>query len=220
MRYSIATLLIVLSLGLMSCDLFNSDDDPEPYTGGEISAVTFEMLGPGQVKINWMENFADEDGFYVDRQKWPDAWERKYLNAGPNETSVVDEEAELGNVYYYKVYAVKGDRESDEEEQQFNFYLPSPINISYEYNWNLPNRIRLLWTNNATWADSIVIAKKVAEGEWASPYTVVAGGTTEFMDMDFNINVVNTWGFTTHYQDHISNQYLYTLMPPNKGETN
>jgi hypothetical protein len=78
MRCFFALLLLVASFGLVSC---KSDDDPKPYTGGEISAVSFEILGPESIRINWAENFSDEDGFYVDRQIWPSPWQRKVLYA-------------------------------------------------------------------------------------------------------------------------------------------
>jgi hypothetical protein len=215
MRCFLALLLLVTSFGLVSC---KSDDDPKPYTGGEISAVSFEILGPDSIRINWAESFTDEDGFYVDRQRWPNTWQRKVLHLGPNETSVVDDSLRLGEVYYYKVYAVKGDRESEEEEVQLNFLVPHPINVGNDFNWNQPNRIRLFWTNNAAWADSIWISKQEGDQEWDVPYAVVPGDATEFNDMDMNIEVANTWSFVTFSRGNMSTAYFYTLMPPKKGE--
>lgn len=217
MRCFFALLLLVASFGLVSC---KSDDDPKPYTGGEISAVSFEILGPESIRINWAENFSDEDGFYVDRQRWPNTWQRKVLHLGPNETSVVDDSLRLGEVYYYKVYAVKGDRESEEEEVQLNFLVPHPINVGNDFNWNQPNRIRLFWTNNATWADSIWISKQEGDQDWVVPYAVVPGNAIEFIDMDMNIEVANTWSFVSFSRGYQSNAYLYTLMPPKKESGN
>ena len=217
MRCFLALLLLVTSFGLVSC---KSDDDPKPYTGGEISAVSFEILGPDSIRINWAESFTDEDGFYVDRQRWPNTWQRKVLHLGPNETSVVDDSLRLGEVYYYKVYAVKGGRESEEDEVQLNFNVPHPIDVGYDFNWNQPNRIRLFWTNNAAWADSIWISKQEGDQEWDVPYAVVPGDATEFNDMDMNIEVANTWSFVSFSRGYQSNAYLYTLMPPKKESGN
>ncbi|NLG18241.1 MAG: hypothetical protein GX556_12985 [Fibrobacter sp.] len=215
MRRLLWFVLLVFCFGLVSCNLLNPEDDPERYTGGEVSAVSFDILGPGQIRIKWKENFTDEDGFYVDRKKWPETWERKVLHTGSNETTVTDNEAELGSIYFYKVYAVKGDRQSEEEDVQFNFDLPGPTNIETDFNWNRPDRIRLWWTNNATWVDSIVIAKKVSgEQAWTFPYAVLPGDATEFIDLDMNINVTNNWSFTAYYRNHKSIQNTCTLMPP------
>jgi len=217
MRCFLALLLLVTSFGLVSC---KSDDDPKPYTGGEISAVSFEILGPDSIRINWAESFTDEDGFYVDRQRWPNTWQRKVLHLGPNETSVVDDSLRLGEVYYYKVYAVKGGRESEEDEVQLIFNVPHPIDVGCDFNWNQPNRIRLFWTNNAAWADSIWISKQEGDQDWVVPYAVVPGNAIEFIDMDMNIEVANTWSFVSFSRGYQSNAYLYTLMPPKKESGN
>jgi len=215
MRWYLLVVLCVALLCLGGCNLFGpEDEDPDPYTGGTVSDVAFEIMGPASVKITWTENFADEDGFYVDRKLWDGEWERKILQCGPNETQVTDPSAVLGSVYYYKVYAFKGDRESEEEQVQYNFYLPWPQNVDYDFSWNQPGIIRFFWTNQAAWADSIVVAKRVSGGQWEAPYAVLAGNATEYTDPAYNVAVEATWGFTTYYQEHISSQTTITMMPP------
>ncbi|HOY84637.1 MAG TPA: hypothetical protein PLQ80_05000 [Candidatus Syntrophosphaera sp.] len=214
-RLSLLLLGGLLLLVLASCDLLNPDgDDPLPYTGGTVSEVTFELLGPTEVRLNWAENFPDEDGFYVDRKLWDGAWERKIQSVAANATTVVDTTAQLGKVYYYKVYAFKGEQESVEEQQQYNCYLPAPADLDYDYSWSQPNRVRLFWLNKAAWADSIVVAKRLSGEQWTAHLAALPGSATEWTDLGYNHSQTVTWGFTAYFQDQVSQQATLTLMPP------
>lgn len=216
-RYLLLGICVCL-LVLSGCDWFSPDDEPDPYTGGSVTNVSFEILSPTSVKITWAEDFPDEDGFYVDRKLWDGQWEHKILHCGSNETQVTDTNAVLGSVYYYKVYAVKGNKESVEDQVQYNFLLPWPYNVDYDYNWNQPGIIRFFWTNQAAWADSIVVAKRISGEQWVSPYAVLPGNATEYTDPSYTVTVEATWGFTTYYQEHISSQATITMMPPKQGK--
>ncbi len=199
---------------LSSCNWFTNEDPPDVYTGGTVTSVTFELLSPTHVKLNWVENFPDETGFYVDRKLWDGAWQRKILHVGANVTTATDSTAELGKVYYYKIYAHRGEDESVEEEQQYNCFLPCPYNVDYDYSWSFPNRLRLFWTNQATWADSIVVAKRISGEEWTPHVAVLPGDATEYTDYTYNVNQITSWGFTAYYQEHVSQQHTITMMPP------
>lgn len=209
-------LLLLLGLALLngSCDLFGPEEEPEPYTGGTVTNVAFEILGPGSVRIRWTENFADEDGFYVDRKVWDGSWEHKILEVGANDTTAIDTTVTMGDVYYYKVYAFKGDSESVEEQVQYNYYLPAPYNLDYDYSWANPTRMRLFWINQAAWADSIVVAKRISGEQWTPHIAMLPGSATEWTDTAYDVSLVTTWGFTAYYNEHVSQQATLTMMPP------
>lgn len=217
MRNTIMILCGLLLLGLSGCDLFSpEEEDPDPYTGGSVTNVQFHILSPTDVQLNWTEDYPDEDGFYVDRKLWNGAWEKKILQVGANTTMAVDTTAELGKVYYYKVYAFKGNQESEEEQVQYNFYLPAPQNLDYDFSWSQPNRMRLFWQNQAVWADSIVVARRLEGEQWTPHVAVLDGSATEYIDQDYNVSLTTSWGFTAYYQEHVSQQATLTMMPPKK----
>ena len=210
-------LVIVTALGLSSCNLFSPDDDPEVYTGGSVISVAFVVAGPHSVTLNWEEDFPDEDGFYVDRQIWDggwQAWEKKILTVGADIHTAIDETAVMGSSYRYKVYAHKGDALSEETPRDYNFWLPYPKDMDYDFSWANPTRVRFFWNNEAPWADSIVVAKRPEGQEWTPRYATLGGNATEYWDTDFNVNIDNTWGFTAYYQNFISQQYTITLQTP------
>jgi len=216
-RYFIFAVIGVICL-LAGCDLKIMDDlwdDNDviiPYGGGEITEISFKILGPSQVQISWEENFTNEDGFTVSR--WSaDYSSNRIARCGANETVVVDSTAELGKEYTYFIEAFKNGIVSPGTSARFKFTLPNLSEVGYEFNWIEPNRLKLIWTNNAPWADSILIAKKVGAQAWVTPYAVIPGSATDFMDEDLLIGVRNTWSFTTYYQNHISDKYIYTIEP-------
>ncbi len=208
--------ICAILLLIAGCNLFTDTDDPDIYAGGEVSSVTFQVEGPNTVRINWTETFPDEQGFYIDRKVWDGTWEKKLIQVPAEATTALDTTAVLGTVYYYKVYAYKNDAESVEEQVQYNFYLPAPKDPEYDFSWTNPTRIRISWENLAPWADSIRVSKKIGDGFWVTPYQVLAGDATEFMDNNFNVEVVNTWSIVAYYEEHFSQQALLTLMPPKR----
>lgn len=213
----IIVFVALLALGLSSCNLFNNDDDPEIYTGGSVTEVTFAVSSPTSVTLTWEEDFTDEDGFYVDRQAWDGGWqewEKKILTVDADVHTAIDTDADLGTSYRYRVYAFKGDAVSDEIAWDYNFWLPYPQNLDYDFSWATPTRIRFFWDNIAPWADSIVVAKRPAGEEWTPHYATLPGNATEYMDSSYDVSIDNTWGFTAYYQEHISSQYTITMMAP------
>ncbi|NLW19402.1 MAG: hypothetical protein GXY81_06920 [Candidatus Cloacimonetes bacterium] len=215
-KYLILGLFLILSLA--GCSLFtkpdDQDDPPETYTGGEISSLTMEIAGPTKVKLTWTDTFEDEDGFYIDRREWDGAWVEKMITVGVEVNTAIDNEAELGKVYYYRVRAFKGSAISQEEAHQLNFYLPAPQNIDYDFSWSNPRRICLFWDNVATWADSIVIAKKHSGEDWVPRYAVLPGSAIQYNDMDFYTNKTTTWSFTAHYGEQRSISPTLTIQAP------
>lgn len=211
----LAGILLVLAAG---CKPFVHEDDPDPYTGGEVSGLTFQIIGPGVVKLFWQENFTDEDGFYVDRRRWDGQWESRILQAYPDQVCINDIFAELGQVYYYRVYAFKGNSLSLPVEAQFNFYLPPPANLDYDFSWNTPGRIRFFWTNEAAWADSIVVAKRLEGQDWVPRVAVLPGNAVDWTDLDYDVSQTATWSFTTYYQHYVSNPAQITMIPPKREQ--
>lgn len=209
---------LFLILILAACSLFTKpdeqDDPPEIYSDGEITSLSMEIVGPTKVKLTWTDSFEDEDGFYVDRREWDGAWEEKIVMVGADVDSAVDSTAVLGTTYYYRVRAFKANAVSQEEAHQFNFFLPAPQNIDSDFNWNNPSRIRLFWDNVATWADSIVIAKKHSGEDWVPGYAVLPGSAVQYNDMDYNRNKTTTWSFTAYYSDKKSLSPTLTVQAP------
>lgn len=218
MKQLLSCLLLISTLVIMGCNLFTKDDDdndPVLYEGGVVDSVRFQVMAPTSIQITWAETFTDEDGFYIDRKVWDGEWHNRILHVGPNVHSVIDETGDLDEVYYYHVYAYKGDAESVKEQIQYNFNLPYPDNVDWSYNPNSsPTHIRLFWTNLATWADSIVVAKKINYEVVDSHYAKLAGNATEYTDVAYDHALTTTYGFTAYYQDHTSQQYNLTLVPP------
>ena len=209
--------VITFTLGLSSCNLFNNDDDPEVFTGGSVTEVTFLVSSPHSVTLNWVEDFADEDGFYIDRQIWDGGWqewERKILVVGQDFHTAIDTTAIMGSSYRYKVYAYKGNAESDEQLWDYNFWLPYPLNPDYDFSWSNPTRIRFFWSNQAPWADSIVVAKQLEGQAWVGRYSVLPGAATEYTDTDYVVTQTATWGFTAYYQNQVSQQSRITMVAP------
>ncbi len=213
---------VVLACLLGSCQLLNignvigSDEDNHgPYMGADITEVTFQILGPNQVQISWVVDFGDETGFYADRHVDGGQWDFRVAQCSPNVSVLVDSSAVLGEIYTYRIYAVGNGFESVGTYEQFNFLLPAPNGLEYDFDISQPAQIRLYWDNHAAWADSIVISKREGENAWVHQYGTVPGNANEYMDLDLNIGVANTWGVTAYYQNHISTQTTLTLMPQN-----
>lgn len=216
LRYLLlAGMILILTA---SCKPFVHEDDPDPYTGGEVSALSFQIVGPGVVKLSWNENFPDEDGFYVDRRRWDGPWETRILQAYPNQVCITDIFATMGEVYFYRVYAFKGNSLSEPVEQQYNFLLPPPADVDYDFDWNAPTRIRFFWTNQAAWADSIVVAKRLEGQDWTPNVAVLSGNACEWTDPSYDVTTSTTWSFTTLYQEHASIPALITMVPPKQRD--
>jgi len=211
-------LAVVLTL-LTSCNFLSSNDEDQnnttEYSGGMISNVRFVIESPHNVRIKWNENFADEQGFRIDRREWDGEWHNRLITVSANDSTVVDTTAELGKVYYYHVYAYKGNSESVKDNYQFNFDLPAVHNIDYSFNWQISDRIAFLWENLAPWADSIVVSKKVSgEAEYARK-GVLTGNATGWTDYYYVYQSYSFYRFTTWYQGRSTYSGI-EMVPPKK----
>jgi hypothetical protein len=218
-RFLLFLIVLITAAMLTGCPFTPEEDDNDPeeptlYTGGEIAGVTFEVLGPNSVRIRWSENFPDEEGFVIDRKEWDGEWTYNLLTTSANDTTVVDDTAALDKIYYYHVYAFKGNAHSVKDQIQYNFNLPYPANIDYDYSWSNPNRIRMFWSNLAPWADSIVVAKRLDYGTWTPGYAILSGAAEGYTDTAYNVQTTTSYGYTAYYQDHQSQQYVITFQPP------
>jgi hypothetical protein len=169
------------------------------------------------VKIFWTENFADEDGFYVDRRRWDGHWESRILQAYPDQVCITDIFAELGEVYFYRVYAFKGGSLSEPSQAQLDFYLPAPRDVDYEVCMADPDSIRFFWTNDAVWADSIVVGKRIEGQDWMHGIATLNGDAIQWTDTDYDVSQAATWSFTAHFHEHLSSPAYITMVPPKSG---
>jgi hypothetical protein len=216
MKTLLYSLLLVACLFMFGCGSDDKDEDTTPavYTGGTVSGVTFSVAGPTSIHLVWNEDFPDEDGICIDRRTYPDTWQERLFTLPANTHEFTDSTATLDKVYYYHVYAFKGNAVSAKgNDLQYNYSLPYPANMDYDYDYLVPARMRMFWTNQAPWADSIVVRERIDYGDWSAPVAVLAGNATEYIAYDYDKTVWFSYGYTAYYQDHQSQEYEISFQP-------
>ena len=141
------------------------------------SGLAIETLGTSSLRLTWVDNSNDEDGFKVERspigvESWDSSWA-----VGANVTSFTDVRLPEGSTFRYRVYAFLQNETSPITDPVEGSTLPAgPTQLAAAK--DTPTSILLNWTDNSTAETGFVIERKVIGGEYQVAGTVASNVTT------------------------------------------
>ena len=182
-----ALLTLVLFFCFALTITVHADDPPNAPTNLTAKAV------PGGIELNWEDNSGDETHFHIYRKEGSSDWDySSSKSAGANETTYLDDTAQVSVNYTYQIRAClftpahppdptfHNLSDFSNEASAIINRPAEPTNLKAEVGGG---GITLTWTNNATDATSIEISKISSGGSWKTFATVSETATT-FVDTD------------------------------------
>ncbi|MBO8152922.1 MAG: PQQ-binding-like beta-propeller repeat protein [Candidatus Marinimicrobia bacterium] len=160
------------------------------------SALSITQLSVDILKLKWTDNSKEEEGFKIDRKIGSGEWEIEYGTVGENTTTFSDSNAVPYEINYYRVYAYKGDVNSNAIKANITPEFPGPSNLSISQ--LAVDKIKLVWTDNSEGEDGFKIDRKIGNGEWEIEYGTVGENVTTFTDTNavpYEINYYRVYAY-------------------------
>ncbi|HHE37494.1 MAG TPA: hypothetical protein ENL20_02850, partial [Candidatus Cloacimonetes bacterium] len=117
--------VLLILLCVFSCDLKVTDNQTEeeiPPDSAQVmlfapTDVQIEQLSANSLKLSWIDNSWNEQGFKIDKKVGTASWITSYGIVDTNMTVWYDQDAE-NNILKYRVYAYLGEAKSDYAESE------------------------------------------------------------------------------------------------------
>ena len=161
-----------------------------------------------EVELNWDDNSTGEEGFIIDRKIGNGDWQKKYKELSANSTSYTDTNAIPTEINYYRVYAINGEKESDETEANIEVLFPAPSGVSIVQESDI--KIKLNWQDNSNGEDGFRIDRSTDNSNWIE-YVSVSENIEEWSDEDPVFGVTNYYRVYAYKNEY--NSFEYFLVP-------
>ncbi|MCS7202050.1 MAG: fibronectin type III domain-containing protein [Dictyoglomus sp.] len=144
------------------------------------SNLKAEILSEKRVKLSWIDNSNNEDGFILERKKDGETW-KEVKNLGINENSYIDISLDPGTKYFYRICAYNSSGRSDYSNicEILTPLIIKPI-LSFVID---SNKVKLLWTSNSEVTQGYIIEKKISGGAW-NEIARLNSSLTTYVDSD------------------------------------
>ncbi|NQV16527.1 hypothetical protein HQ531_13780 [bacterium] len=174
---------IILIL-LFGCDQASDPIESEPPFPP--SNLQLEQLSPTSIRLSWVDNSEDEDGFRVDRKIGTGLWSEVYALVPWNSTEWLDTLAIPEEENSYKLYAYKGTVNSTSIENSIipiypEIVAPNPPSDLQLEQVELTN-ISLTWIDNSDDEEGFRIDRRIGSAAWTEVYAIVSNDNTYWLD--------------------------------------
>jgi len=150
-----------------------------------LSAPTNLTLVPQSatsIKLSWQDSNQFEQGFKISRKMGTGAWEEDIAIVNANELEWIDTNAPIGNHYYYQIKAYAGSNASSVAEQNHNFILSAPTNLTLTP--QSVTSIKLTWEDSNQFEQGFKISRKIGNGLWQEDFAIVNANVFEWIDLN------------------------------------
>lgn len=156
------------------------------------------------VIVSWTDNSIVEDGFRIQMSMNPNIGFSTIKTVPTNTTSTtIYHPFQKNNVYYFRIFSVKGSEESDYVTSQgFSFVMNPPSNLMME---NISdNSIKLKWTSNCYFTNKHRIERSALNGIW-NEIAVTGQNINEYIDSYLDTSEVYEYRVTALAKHNESN---------------
>ena len=185
---------------------------------GDPSDLRVVRMADGRVRVTWVDNSSNEDGFLVQRYDSATGWTDR-ATLGANVQYFFDTDARVDTVYYYRVQAFNAAGASQYTSQEevsgadqaagSSGKIPSvPTNLTATL--SATGTVQLAWTDTSSDEDSFSIQRWTGGGTW-SDYATAAANVTTFED------TAVTAGATYYYRVAACNSLGCSAFTPLRG---
>ena len=144
------------------------------------SNLSYTIIDLNSIELTWNDNSNGEDGFKIDKKVGANNWQIEYATVAENVTTWTDNNAEVEEELYYRLYAYCSNNNSSFLEINLVITFPPPSNLSYtiiDF-----NSIELTWNDNSNGEEGFKIDKKVGVNTWQIEFAVVGENIEEWTD--------------------------------------
>jgi len=161
-KFVIVTTAVLVLLFAVSCtDVANPLDGNSPAVPTDLSV---NILSVTSVELTWKDNSPDNDGYTIERKQDDGLWSI-IRQLGGNSFTTVDSGLAVNAVYYYRLYASKGDDVSGYSKVvTLPHLLPAPANLSI--NDVSATYVQFYWSDRSNNEEGFKIERKTNSAVW------------------------------------------------------
>ena len=167
------------------------------------SNLTVTKVNLTSIRLNWTDNSAGEEGFFIDKRVNSGEWIIAAGAADADSVQWTDTAAEVNMDIQYRIYAKAGSNYSNYlVSDVIDNTIPAPSNLSYS---KLDiNSVRVSWTDNSSGEEGFVIDRSV-NGTWTNSYATAGSNATQWTDDSAVINANLVYRVKAYYTTNYSN---------------
>lgn len=171
MKYWIFIIIVLI----LSC---SENTGPNSPSSPEDLVIT--QLTPTSIRLNWLDNSNNEDGFKIDKKINSENWIEDFVILNLNTAEYVDNTIEPNNMYHYRICSYKGNEQSASIEDSIyaSFQGPSDFELT-ELSFT---SVELTWIDEIDFEDGFKIDRKVYNDPWEIEYATLGANTTQYID--------------------------------------
>ena len=188
---------------------------PNPYEYAP-TQLQIQRLNPITVKLTWVDNSSNEDGFRIDRKEGYNDWQTKYYITKADSNSFIDTDLEPNSYYIYRVYAIKGNRKTAFCESSINMEFEGPTNLVIEQ-INI-HSVELTWQDNSSEETDYRIDRRREDEEYQEFFQILPENSINLIDTTvlpsykyyFRVFAI----YDTAYSEFAVEDITPTIIPP------
>jgi len=178
------SIILMMALCLLSCSHDLKFENPfdlsfDPYLWSP-SNLIITPITYNQIKLTWTKSTYNVEGYKISRKIGNGIWQEDIATVNANTNEWIDEDAPYGTIYTYKIKAYAGTNVSQSIEQNQNFVLSAPTNLTISP--QSATSIKLSWQDSNLFEQGFKISRKVGTGTWQEDIATVNANVLEWID--------------------------------------
>ena len=167
------------------------------------------------IKLTWFDANQYVQGYKISRKIADEQWHDNIATVDANMFSYLDENADYGNTYTYRIVAFAGENQSNPLENTVNFVLAPPINFYIRP--QSASALKLSWTDTNHFEQGYKISRKTEDDKWEQ-VAILETDSCEWIDEDAYFGTNYTYRIAAfageNYSYPAENSASFTLSTP------